>query len=659
MSSVEAIVDRLVRGDASAWKELTPQEKAYARRILGELKKTGHSDTAEALVRLDYHHPPVDINQFLEDDYYLGKVGRDVYPVWREHLSVIFDPARRIMEAIFGGAIGTGKSRISAICLHYLVYQLAEMVNPNRYYGHVEGSPIVFGFFNVFQYLAHDTTWQYFSSQVSLSPFFMERCKPPPKNPRLYELPNNIKIAIGAEAISALGQNIFGGILSEVNFKEQGVTEDERSKIDDLYMAVRDRMESRFQNQAGVTPGLLILDSSARDESDFLERHLEKVENDPHTYVVRLSRWDAKPGRKGEPVFKIMMGDRLTAPRILEGSEKPPVGMEVCGVPERFRTRFMLDLPSAIRDILGRPTRGLDHFFPDPSIFQACLERSVPREHPFSVETPEIGLKFERMLEEYLVKDRLVRMTSEADKRYAPIYHPQVGRYIHVDLSKNWDYTGIGCGCCPGVRRVERIDDDGVIHKLSAPLLHVDFVLQVKTRLGDQIDFSKIISLVVYLRRLGFAILGVSYDSWQSVGELQRLEKQGFQVKTVSVDKTSEPYRTLRSAFQETRVDYYDYPLVVYQMSYLRMDPRTGKVDHPIKFPTGEKGRKDVSDTLAAVAFRCLNEAYSADHVVPVHSGMKEEVTRVDFEQRQIERLVGKSPGPNVLDALFDKEGER
>jgi len=39
---------------------------------------------------LGYQKLPVSIEQFYEDEYYLGRVCKDFYPFWKEHLKIIY-----------------------------------------------------------------------------------------------------------------------------------------------------------------------------------------------------------------------------------------------------------------------------------------------------------------------------------------------------------------------------------------------------------------------------------------------------------------------------------------------------------------------------------------------------------------------------------------
>lgn len=79
-----------------ALENLSPQEKAYALKILHELSENGTSKMYEDLLMSDYKEVPVDIETFITDDQYLGKAWKDasgnlkMYPFWMEQLKKLF-----------------------------------------------------------------------------------------------------------------------------------------------------------------------------------------------------------------------------------------------------------------------------------------------------------------------------------------------------------------------------------------------------------------------------------------------------------------------------------------------------------------------------------------------------------------------------------------
>ncbi|MCG8432499.1 MAG: hypothetical protein MJA83_00535, partial [Gammaproteobacteria bacterium] len=83
-------------------------------KILDELSDKGESPTLEALWSSDFERKPVSVDEFLENDYYLGKVGKDVFDTWRKDLRHVLSPYSPTLEWIIKGSIGcvTGDTKI-------------------------------------------------------------------------------------------------------------------------------------------------------------------------------------------------------------------------------------------------------------------------------------------------------------------------------------------------------------------------------------------------------------------------------------------------------------------------------------------------------------------------------------------------------------------
>ena len=132
-------------------------------------------------------------------------------------------------------------------------------------------------------------------------------------------------------------------------------------------------------------------------------------------------------------------------------------------------------------------------------------------------------------------------------------------------------------------------------------LSHV-FSVAIEAPRGDKIAYNKIVEFICWLRRVGFNIVGVSRDQFQSEYLGQLLESQGFSVKKLSLDRTPDGYMTFRSVLVEQRIRLLDVQLLQDELIHLQRDSITGKVDHMIG------GSKDVSDGLAGAVWNALQE---------------------------------------------------
>ncbi len=164
---------------------------------------------------------------------------------------------------------------------------------------------------------------------------------------------------------------------------------------------------------------------------------------------------------------------------------------------------------------------------------------------------------------------------------------------------------GIAMGCRAGTHEVQRWSEKDEIQYVDlSPLIHIDFMIAIKAGVGTQIPYAKVRSFIRYLRAVGFPIT-LSADTYQSVDTLQILEREGVDCKHISVDRDDVAYRMLRGATMEDRIDYYEYPIYIKEVS--KLIHYNGKVDHPLQ------GSKDVSDAVAGVVFRIQTETTEMD----------------------------------------------
>lgn len=208
---------------------------------------------------------------------------------------------------------------------------------------------------------------------------------------------------------------------------------------------------------------------------------------------------------------------------------------------------------------------------------------------------------------------------------------PQVEYHIHIDLAtggERKDKIGLTMGRS-FTRRASYSEDyvkallvDG---KPAPPLptneekaVWYELMLQVRAKTEEgEVRFQSIIDFVVrrLKNELGFNVTLVTYDGWQSAGEIQRLKEAGIPAVNLSVDKTSGPAETLKGLIYSGLADYYAHPVFMREAEELMEE--AGKVDHP-KLSTlraaeedDNRGSKDVWDSAAAVAESFINPVYA------------------------------------------------
>lgn len=669
-STVASIVNQILAGNYSAYQNLSSDEQKLLSSILAELKSTGKSIILSSLWEQDFDIKPVTIDRFLDDDYYLGKIGRDIFPKWRGELRRVCDPKNEVCEWVLRGSVGSGKTSVAVISLLHRIQFLCCMKNPQKFYGLMEGSPIVFGLFNIYKYLAQDTSYKYFMNWVKLSPFFQdvmrtayaqERSVPGwlQRLNRMYGIdneemansymrfPKGITIALGSSAIHALGQNLYGGLLDEADMsKNRAIKSDEKTKVEELYGQAKSRLDSRFLQLGGINPGLLILVSQVQEADSFLSKHVAKVEKDIRTHVSGFSVWDIKDHLfpPTEPRFRVVVGTRSYRSFIVEEGKTIPEGAQVIDVPESLRPRFEYSVDDAIRDQAGIPTYGANLFLPRRDKLFECYRKAAYREHPFTAETVELSIEIgdQTTIADYFRKEVCMNQYDKATGRWQPKWYSGEERAIHIDLSKNGDCTGMAMGCVGDVRRIQRYDGDGRPYWDQDYEIFIDFVLRIRAVRGSEIDFSKIRQFVFYLQYLGFVIRYLSLDGWQSTDTLQTMKKAGFDTKELSVDKKATSYNYLRSAIYECRLDLYEYEPFTDEMTKLQDRTLEGKkppIDHPIK------GSKDTSDAVCGVVTRLAE--ISSELRASTKEGLIED--RASLYQNETGEFIDKFRDPNWL----------
>lgn len=674
---VTSIINAMRRGDYSSFEGLPSTERGIIERVLNELQRDGSSPVLEALWGYDYKRKPASIERFLKDDYYLGKVGKSLYPLWIKELSEIHSPYNDIFEVILRGSIGSGKTSVAVISFLFKIHQLICMLNPQSYYGLVDGSPIVFGLFNIYKYLAADTSYIYLSNWTRMSPFFQEakRASNEMINKKVrgddeyksstISYPNDISIALGAAAIHALGLNLFGGLLDEADMgKNRSISDDERSQVADTYGQVRSRIDSRFLQHGGSNPGILILVSQVRGKHSFLEDHIKKVSTDPHTRLVSYALWEVKSDLfEGSSTFSVAVGDQRVRSYIIGDDAGVELarskGLQTVEVPEELRSRFEYDIEGAIRDLAGIATYGTNLFLGRREKLFECYHKSTPRSHPFTVDTAVLSIEEDDTVDlvQLFDKPSCMRQHDKVTGSWIPRWYPGADRAIHVDLALKKDCAGISMGCLGDYKSVERFDADGRSYRVTDLSIFIDFVLQIRAAKGSEIDFEKIRSFIFYLNSIGFKVKWVSYDGFQSVDSLQQLIKAHYSAKLLSVDKTAKPYNYLKSVIMETRLDMYEHSTFTREMLELQdrsLDSRLRPaIDHP------RLGSKDCSDAVCGVTSRLLEEklAVQAD-ASPLANSIIDRLTADDSDpnEKLIDPMwVAPKPKANVnpLESLF------
>jgi hypothetical protein len=616
-------------GIAAEFEAMSPEERSF---LLSAIKDaSSHQRALSDLQDADFERVPVSVRQFLSDPELLGCTGQitdwdndsdeecGIYRFWRHELDDLFDPRKHYQQWVVSAAIGSGKSFVSIIAILYRIYQLLCLRSPQRYCGINASSPITFGFFSSTLSVGRATEYAMVTSMLAASPFFKRMVGVTEKYRahELLKLPKNIHIAFGSRAQHVLGQNFFGGLADETNF---GLLLEDRQQAQ-LFDAFWRRLQSRFSDS--ISPGLLILASKA-GEVDFLEQHIRRWATPENTDLIKVTRaalYQVKPTQfRSANIFQVMIGNDTTPSRILDKGEQPEPGFEVIEIPNHpaLKAQYHADLEGALRDISSIVVSNSNPLIPLRAAIVACVDEG--RRHPFQSESVFAGMSDDLEIQQLFLPDLI---TIRRPNGRVPRVNSAMPRYVHVDIGLRHDALGLAmCHLC-GSEETEKINAMGEVENEAIPHVFVDLLLQVRCHAGDAIDLMKVVRFIRHLAQFcGFAIGGISFDSYQSAQPSQILAKLGFEVSYVSVDRNESPYLTLASLIQNECISYYPYLILQKELRELRRDIQKKKVDHPQTNSDGSMGSKDVADALCGAAISALKnpQSFRLPDLMPVRS---------------------------------------
>jgi hypothetical protein len=535
-----------------------------------------------------FNEKPVGPREFVESELYLNKPGA-LWPLVLKEFEEL--NSGQYDTAILTGGIGTAKTTISIFTQAYQLYLLSCLRSPHKVFNLIESDEIVFIFQSLNKELATLVDYQRFRELVEQAPYFRREFPFDMELKKQMIFPHRIVIKpVSGSDTAAIGQNVIGGMIDEVNFMDV-IEESKRSKTSDggvydqaqaIFNAIARRRESRFMVPGGRLPGVLCVLSSKQYPNEFTDRQIKLAREEElrtgktYTFVYDKRRWDIRPDQfENSKWFRVFIGDDTRKPRILKPEDVVPESEErlILPVPEDYRKSFNDDLLSALRDIGGVATQALHPYMGNVDLVAKCFD---------SDKWPNVLTREWCDFEAYKI--------GAIPKDF---YRPTEPRWVHLDLAITNDSAGVSCGYVDRFMTPER--EGGVTETM--PVIRYDFNLEVRPPPSGEITFEKIRSLIYKLTELGLNIRWVSMDSFQSRDTLQILRTKGYVVGEVSMDKTVNPYSVLKSALYDGRVEAPEHELARHEITRLEWDAIHKRVDHP------PRGSKDVADAMAGVAF--------------------------------------------------------
>ena len=554
---------------------------------------------------------PVDCRTFIESDRLLKKRGVIWEPIMPD---VVEMNSGRFSEAVLTGAIGVGKTTIALYSQAYQLYVLSCMLNPHKIFDLDPASEITTVFQSINKTLAKDVDYQRFRNTLDMSPYFTEVFPYRRDLESQIVFPGNLIVKpIAGNDAGAIGQNVIGGILDEVNFQamiEESKKNQGKEAYDQAmnnYNTIAQRRNSRFQNQ-GYLPGLLCLVSSRNFPGQFTDVKEKEAQTNPRIFVYDRTLWHVKPekfsffykrpspalvelyGENCPLMFNVFIGDETRKPRIMSDEDVARVAKEdrhlVRSVPMENRKDFDRDINKALRDILGVATQAMHPFMMNQDAVAGCFGKveSIASRTDCDFAATKIVLY---------------------DKRFSNKTRP---RFMHVDLALTKDYAGVAIGYVEGFRTIERGDDREIL-----PVIRFDMTLEIRPPSGGEIVFENIRKLIYKAVELGLPIKWITFDQYQSRDSMQILAQRGFTVGYCSMDKETVPYDFTKQAFYDDRVKLPKHDRALTELIRLEMNVKKQKIDHP------PNGSKDVADAIAGVIYGLtMRREVWSDHGIPI-----------------------------------------
>ena len=602
---------------------LSPEERALAIEILKEYSQEGYSTLLEELKYSDFEEVPVDIMTFISDERYLGRglysvdefTGErkcTVFPYWLEKLQEIFPDnlTTRYNTIVLTGSIGLGKSFIAVICQLYLLYRMMCLKDPYTYYGLQPIDKITFSMLNVTLEAAQGVGWDKMQQLLQSSDWFMEKgnMNASRTNPQ-WMPPKGIELVFGSSNRHVVGRALFSNFSDEVNFGVGNNVEKQKAKLKKMISQIDARMISRF-GKGTYLPTMNIIASSKDSEQAFMESYIEmKRQNESKTtLIVDEPQWIVR-NDKGSPddhgSFYVAVGNKFLAHELLpvDATEEEveayrEKGYFMLKVPPIYREAFEDNIDLALTDNAGISTSSSTKYISGVRLTQI---KTDSYKNPFTKDIIEVGNSPEDIMQYSNFFD--ISRVSPRDLA-RPLF-------IHLDMSLSGDKTGIAGVWITG-KRPQRAGEDP-----SKELeFKVAFSVSVKAPKGFQVSFEKNRNFIRWLRDRGFAIKGISSDTYQSAQIQQQLKSDGFKTKILSVDRVDSstksclPYAFFKSAIYERHLQMYkDCQLLTEEIVSLER-LSDGHIDHPQNFS------KDQSDAVCGALFLASEfaEEYSYDY---------------------------------------------
>lgn len=586
-------------------KPLSDIEEFKRVQAMNEIENMSDDSKIEILAKfIGYKSIPPTIDQFLDDDYYLGKIGKTLFPFWREKLRLIYPTAihTRYPIVVFKGGVGTGKSTIAKVMAEYMKCRILFLDDIDKTFGRTPGKNIKFAFFHKKADLAEtDFLLTLREWESELSPFFRE-CK---ESGRMKWIE---QVADSTRTNATIGSDVLFYNFSEINFVEKKAAYE---KLDSGFK----RWDSRFRF---VRPyfGNIILDTSSREDDSIAEEFIENNPFGDQVITISTNQWKVREGLNQygrEGWFKVYTGDSIHSPFIVDSYNVLTDEMDpdrVIDVPKELESNFRFGLEKALQDLAGISTTSSDKLFLNTTNLERCF--NLPQNSPDVV-------KFD-------FYDKMDKLIYRFSRSIDSIPDDKI-IYIRYDVGITGDNTGLA------IAYFDSWKTYNFSKNLKQPRLIIPLAVGINRYEGSETPIYHLYEFVMDLNER-FQIGGFSADQFGSAQLIQDLKREGITAKKISVDKTDEAYIYFKMLANNGLISLPNNKLLLKELKELKR--QNNKVDHP-------KNGCFVGNTLVLVIdkynkerlikIKDLVDSYSDYEIITYNESTKE------FERSKIKKV--------------------
>ena len=550
------------------------------------------------------------IEEWINSEYYLGNIARDIFPYWKETIIEFFNSPDKKNLGIFYGSLGGGKTFTSCVIIARLIYELSCYNYPALKFNLSASTGIVIYLLAPTIEIAERTAFGDLKSIIDQSPYFIEEY-PRDKNVNSKALFGDGKVCVytGSKAENFLGQNLLCLLMDEASFQRGSEDNSKFQKASGIFRESLNRRKSRFMVD-GVDQSLGLIASSADTITSFTEQIIEENINNPNSLIKKIRKYEVDPHKSySEKRFNVFIGEKNNEPFVLdkESEHKYKNLLEYFGysqdeiskwvkeldkpiekieIPEEhsnlfedppidFFNSFKLDCIKSLGEVCGCAVQSTMKFFGDMQKYYQCVSSRI--EHPFYKENICVSTK---ITENELIGNLKKDFFGKSETNY----------YGHIDLSKTGDSTGFVIGHWDN--RIKKCIVDMVI-RIDPP------------ESPHKIDYEKILQFVWFLKtERRFRFKQITFDQYQSEFFIQFFDKRRIKSCIYSVDRDDSKYIFLRNKLITNEIELYLHSQTEFELKNLIHYIGKQKVDHPQQKSVYAKDggySKDTTDALCAV----------------------------------------------------------